>query len=284
MAAAAFRRLFTAVLVALAAPASAGDGWRTLTPPQPMPAPESSGQVDVNGASIYYALYGSGNAEAVLLLHGGLGAGEDFGGQIAALAGQYKVVAIDSRGHGRSTDDDQPYGYNLMAGDVMGVMDSLGIAKAAVVGWSDGGNIGLDMAINNPDRLTKLFALGANYQTTGVRPSVFNDTLIHAYVGHAAALYASISPTPDAFEAFSRQGVRDVEDPAGVLRRTARGHHDSDRDRRRRLRGGHRRGAHEEPGGPDPGGEAPADRQLQPLRPLAAGGGGEHRNPGVPGQ
>lgn len=202
-----FTRLFAfltgAVLLAAAWSVAAGDGWRTLTPPQPMPPPESTGQVDVNGASIFYALYGSDNAEVVLLLHGGLGAGEDFGGQIGALAAKYKVVVIDSRGHGRSTDDDQPYGYHLMAGDVMGVMDSLGIAKAAVVGWSDGGNIGLDMAIHSPDRLTGLFALGANYQVTGVRPSAFNDALVHAYVGHAAAQYAGISPTPDAFKSFS---------------------------------------------------------------------------------
>ena len=181
----------------------AGDGWRTLSTPPPLPAAESTGNVEVNGASIHYALYGSGNADAVLLLHGGLGAAEDFGGQIEALAAAYKVVAIDSRGHGRSTDDDQPYGYHLMASDVMGVMDHLGLDKAAVVGWSDGGNIGLDMAINNPDRLTRVFALGANYQTSGVRPSVFHDALVGDFVGAAAAQYARISPTPDNFEAFS---------------------------------------------------------------------------------
>ena len=196
--------LFAAVfLFAASGTAPAGDGWRTLSTPEPLPEAESTGRVDVNGASIHYALYGSGNADAVLLLHGGLGAAEDFGSQIAALAAAYKVVAIDSRGHGRSTDDDQAYGYHLMASDVMGVMDSLGIDKAAVVGWSDGGNIGLDMAINNPDRLTKVFALGANYQTSGVRPSVFNDALVGIFVGQAAAQYARISPTPDNFEAFS---------------------------------------------------------------------------------
>ncbi len=191
------------LLLAASGAAPAGDGWRTLSTPQPLPAAESTGHVEVNGARIHYALYGSGNADAVLLLHGGLGAAEDFGGQIEALAAAYKVVAIDSRGHGRSTDDEQPYGYHLMASDVMGVMDSLGIDEAAVVGWSDGGNIGLDMAINNPDRLTRVFALGANYQTSAVRPSVFNDALIGDFVGHAAAQYARISPTPDNFEAFS---------------------------------------------------------------------------------
>ena len=188
------------ILFAAAGPATASDGWRTLTSPQPLPAPESTGQVEVNGASIHYALYGSSNTGAVLLLHGGLGAAEDFGGQIDALAATYKVIAIDSRGHGRSTDDDQPYGYHLMASDVM---DSMGVDKAAVVGWSDGGNIGLDLAINNPDRLIKVFALGANYQTSGIRPSAFHDALVGAYVGHAAAQYARISPTPDAWEAFS---------------------------------------------------------------------------------
>ena len=194
---------FAGLLLAAASSASASDGWRTLTPPQPMPEPGATGQVEVNGANIFYALYGSADHDAVLLLHGGLGAGEDFGGQIPALAQAYRVVAIDSRGHGRSTDDDQPYGYHLMASDVMGIMDHLGIAQAAVVGWSDGGNIGLDLAIHHPERLTKLFALGANYQVSGIRPSAGRDALVHAYVGHAAALYARISPTPDAFEAFS---------------------------------------------------------------------------------
>ena len=190
-------------LLATTGTAAAGDGWRTLTPPRPLPAPEAADTVQVNGAVIHYALYGSGNQKAVLLLHGGLGAAEDFGGQVDALAERYKVVAIDSRGHGRSTDDDQPYGYHLMASDVMGVMDSLGIDKAAVVGWSDGGNIGLDMAIHNPDRLTRVFALGANYRTDALRPSASSDALVGAYVGHAAAQYARISPTPDAWKSFA---------------------------------------------------------------------------------
>ena len=59
------------------------------------------------------------------------------------------------------------------------------------------------MAINNPGRLTKVFALGANYQTSGIRPSSFHDALIGSYVGHAAEQYARISPTPDTWEAFS---------------------------------------------------------------------------------
>ena len=180
-----------------------GENWRTLTPPQPLPDPDSTGRVSVNGASIHYARYGTDNSEAVLLLHGGLGAAEDFGGQISALAAKYLVIAVDTRGHGRSTDDDQPFGYELLANDVTGVMDALDMDKAAIVGWSDGGNIGLHLAINDPGRLTRVFALGANYHTSAIRPSAFSDALVGAYVGHAAAQYARISPVPDAWEGFS---------------------------------------------------------------------------------
>lgn len=179
------------------------ENWRTLTPPQPLPDPDSTGKVNVNGVGIHYAKYGADNSEAVLLLHGGLGAAEDFGGQISALAEEYLVIAIDTRGHGRSTDDDQPYGYELLASDATSVMDALGINKTAIVGWSDGGNIGLQLAINDPGRLTKVFALGANYNTSAIRPSAFADALVGAYVGQAAAQYARISPTPDAWEGFS---------------------------------------------------------------------------------
>ena len=195
-------RWFGGLLLGMAAFAQA-DGWRTLSHPQPLPAPDSNGYVEVNGARIHFAIYGTANADAVVLLHGGLGAAEDFGSQIGALAANYHLVAIDSRGHGRSTDDEQPHGCHLMAGDVLGVMDSLGIASAAVVGWSDGGNIALDLAINNPDRLSRVFVLGSNYHTSGIRPSVADDALIGAYVERAAAQYARISSTPDAFPALS---------------------------------------------------------------------------------
>ena len=202
----ALHKLLCVCLVSLFAminTAIADDGWRTLTPPHPLPEKEKSGTVHVNGVDIHYALYGTDNEEAVLLLHGGLSAAEDFGGQINALSRDYKVVALDSRGHGRSTDTDQPLSYQVMASDVIGVMDALQIQNASIVGFSDGGIIGIDLAINNPDRLNKVFAIGANYQTDGIRPTAFTDALIGAYVGHTAEQYAKISKTPDAWESFS---------------------------------------------------------------------------------
>ncbi len=77
---------------------------------------------------------------------------------------------MDSRGHGRSTRDDQPYSYSLMASDVIDLMNFLRIDKTAIVGWSDGAILGLDIALHHPERLIKVFAFAANSD-----PSAVND-------------------------------------------------------------------------------------------------------------
>ncbi len=102
----------------------------------PLPAPVSEGYVDHDGARIWYATYGSGSP--VILLHGGLGHSGNWGYQLPALiSAGHSVVLVDSRGHGRSTRDSRPFKYELMASDVLALMDTLHIGKAAVVGWSE---------------------------------------------------------------------------------------------------------------------------------------------------
>jgi pimeloyl-ACP methyl ester carboxylesterase len=87
-----------------------------------------------------------------------------MGGQIEALATEsYRVIAIDSRGHGKSSNTAPVPTYEMMTDDVVAVMDARKIAKADVVGWSDGGNVGLDLARRYPDRVRKLVAFGANH-------------------------------------------------------------------------------------------------------------------------
>jgi len=190
-------------LVGSAPEAGATELWKTLPAPLPAPEAKETGYAKVNGVEIYYAVYGSG--EPLILLHGGLGNTDYWGGQIASFSAKYKVINIASRGHGRSTRNEQPYGYHLMASDVLAVMDFLSIKKASIVGWSDGGNIGLDIAINNPDRLVKLFAFGANYNPSGVKPTVETDPTFGAYVERTAADYAKLSKTPKQFDAFVAQ-------------------------------------------------------------------------------
>ena len=188
------------VLAGLASSAGAEELWKTLPMPSPVPMAAKSGYVDTNGAQIYYAVFGSG--DPLILLHGGLGNADYWGNQIEPFSAKYKVITIDSRGHGRSTRDDQPYSYNLMASDVLAVMDHLSIKKASIVGWSDGGIIGLDIAINNPDRLVKLFAFGANYNPTALKPTLDTDPTFGAYIERAGVDYARLSKTPDKFDDF----------------------------------------------------------------------------------
>jgi len=183
--------------------AGAAELWKTLPASLPTPRANATGYANVNGAEIYFTIHGSG--EPLILLHGGLGNTDYWGGQIAAFSAKYKVINIASRGHGRSTRDDQAYSYHLMASDVLAVMDVLSIKKASIVGWSDGGNIGIDIAINNPDRLVKLFAFGANFNPSGVKPTVETDATFGAYVERAAADYSRLSKTPKQFDQFVAQ-------------------------------------------------------------------------------
>src|SRR5262245_51721387 len=102
----------------------------------PLPPAVAQGYVAHEDARIWYATCGTG--PAVILLHGGLGHSGNWGNQVPALVDAgFRVLLIDSRGHGRSTRDARPYKYELMASDVLAVMDALPLQKAAIVGWSD---------------------------------------------------------------------------------------------------------------------------------------------------
>ena len=133
-------------LIALALSATAQDRWMSVPYAPPMPAPASTGMADVNGISMYYATYGAGNP--VLLIHGGLGHADIWANQVIDLMADHLVILADSRGHGRSTRNADPYGYDLMTADYLALLDFLNIDKVDLVGWSDGGIIGIDMAMN----------------------------------------------------------------------------------------------------------------------------------------
>lgn len=183
-----------------AVPAGAqSERWMTLPPTPSLQAPAQSGRVEVNGASIWYAVFGSG--PPVVLLHGGLANSNYWGNQIPALARKYQVIVIDSRGHGRSTRGAQPYGYELMASDVLGVLDKLGIPKAAIVGWSDGAIIGLSLALNHPDRVSRLFAFAANSDPSGVK-DVDQSPVFRSFIARAEKEYEALSATPKDYKRF----------------------------------------------------------------------------------
>jgi pimeloyl-ACP methyl ester carboxylesterase len=117
---------------------------------------------DINGVKIYYEIYGEG--EPLLLLHGNGGSMAVFSYQIPAFAKHFKVIAVDSRAQGRSTDSaDAEITYALMASDMSALISQLHLGAVNVVGWSDGGNIGLELALAHPEQVKKLVTFGANY-------------------------------------------------------------------------------------------------------------------------
>jgi pimeloyl-ACP methyl ester carboxylesterase len=188
--------------VAMTPLARAESPWNILPPTPSLPKAAHSGYAPVNGIKIWYAVFGHG--QPVILLHGGLANSNYWGNQVPALAKHYQVIVMDSRGHGRSTRNEQPYGYDLMASDVVGLMDVLKIQKAAVVGWSDGAILGLDIAIHHPERLTKLFAFAANSDPSGVA-DISKSDVFNAYIARAAKEYEHLSATPTQYNAFLDQ-------------------------------------------------------------------------------
>ncbi|MGE3871545.1 MAG: alpha/beta fold hydrolase [Parvibaculaceae bacterium] len=165
-----------------------------------LPPAGARGHVEHEGARIWHASYGEG--PPVILLHGGLGHSGNWSYQLTALidAG-YRAILIDSRGHGRSTRDDRPYTYELMAGDVLAVMDALDIGKAAFIGWSDGACIALVLAMQAPERVAGVFFFGCNMDPGGAREFVPTPVIDRCFDRHAKD-YARLSATPDRFDSF----------------------------------------------------------------------------------
>lgn len=195
--------IFAALCLSVSAITDAAERWETL--PQ-TPAPVSgvkSGYASVNGVKIYYAI--SGHGSPVVLLHGGLSNSDYWGNQVKALSGKHTVITVDSRGHGRSSRDAQPFGYDLMADDVVGVLDTLKVPRADIVGWSDGAIIGLDLAMRYPLRTGKVFAFAPNTSTTGVKEHVEENPTFAAFIERTGKEYARLSPTPKDFDAFVEQ-------------------------------------------------------------------------------
>ncbi len=156
--------------------------------------------VTLNGVKLWYAEYGSG--EPLLLLHGGLGHSGAWHKQVPQFARHFRVITLDSRGHGRSGFDDTPIGYALMARDVLALLDHLGIAAAHVVGWSDGGNIGLELAIHHSQRVRRIVAFGANFHPDGVRKDIGENARFNAFIADAAEQYQVLSPAPQRWQEF----------------------------------------------------------------------------------
>ena len=114
----------------------------------------------VNNIKIYYEEYGKG--EPLLLLHGNSCSISLFEKQIPELSKKFRVIAVDTRGQGKSSEDGKTYTYDLFADDMNALLDQLHLDSVNILGWSDGGNTGLIMAMKYPVKVKKLVTMGAN--------------------------------------------------------------------------------------------------------------------------
>lgn len=167
----------------------------------PPALPAGGDFLEGDGAKLWFARFGTG--PAVLLLHGGMGNANNFGHQVPALvAAGFSVVAMDSRGHGRSSWDGGDFSYARMAEDALAVLDRLGIERAAVIGWSDGACTGFAMAKKAPERVSGVLFFACNVDATGSLPFVFTDTIGNCLTRHRKD-YAELSPEPERLEEMS---------------------------------------------------------------------------------
>ncbi len=145
-------------------------------------------QLYVNDVQIYYEEYGAG--EPIIFLHGNGQNIKYFKKQIQFFSREFRVIAVDSRGHGNSTDTNSDYNYEILADDLLRVMNSLKIEKAHIVGWSDGGITGLIFATKHISRILSLSIMGANFDTKGLKLSVRMAVSLAYYISKPLSFFS----------------------------------------------------------------------------------------------
>ncbi|MGN6479061.1 alpha/beta fold hydrolase [Luteibacter sp.] len=164
----------------------------------PLPVPVLEGRLEHAGDTLWYGVFGTG--KPVVLLHGGMGSSENWAYLIPELVAHgYQAIAIDSPGQGRSRWGGGPFSYRGMAHQVMAILDELGMARAAIVGWSDGADTGLVLADIAPERVSRLFFFACNVDPGGVKPFEFTPVIGRILENHRST-YARLSPHPERFD------------------------------------------------------------------------------------
>ena len=135
---------------------------------------KSGKYLDINDAKIYYEEYGQG--EPLIFLHGNNGSIEDFYQQIPFFAKHYRVIVLDTRGQGRSTDlTNTPYTYEKFSNDLFQVIQQLNLNKVNLIGWSDGGNTALIFNAQHPQLINKTATIGAVLNPNGVSEELIGN-------------------------------------------------------------------------------------------------------------
>jgi pimeloyl-ACP methyl ester carboxylesterase len=131
---------------------------------------DASQVAEVNGIELGYQIFGEG--EPLILLHGGFGSVDMFGPNVELLAAGRRVVGVDLQSHGRSPAADRPMRFETMADDIAALIRSLGFERAAIMGFSLGGAVGLRTAIQHPEGVERLVLVSTVFKRQGWHPEM----------------------------------------------------------------------------------------------------------------
>jgi len=181
--------------------------------------PIKTGYVHVNGMKMYYEIHGTGTTASMplIVLHGAYMNIQNMGDIIPQLAKTRKVYALELQGHGRTTDINRPITYTNLADDVSVFMDSMGLNKADVFGYSMGAATGLQLAIRFPSKVNKLISASGGYDIEGLQPA-FKDFIPMMTVEMFAnmpmeAEYRKLAANPDGFPELVRKLIQLEKEP-----------------------------------------------------------------------
>ena len=196
--------MFATVVASLAVPTVVQAAQEKPIMQNTTPKPSKSGHAAVNGVNYYYAIYGTG--EPLLLLHGGMFHIEMFGPNLTKLAQSRKVIGVDLQGHGRTPLGDREISLVDIGNDMAGVLKKLGYDKADVLGYSMGGGVALQFAIQHPKMVRRLVLVSTPFSQEGFYPEMLPQ---QAALGAAMAeqmketpmykSYVAIAPHPEEF-------------------------------------------------------------------------------------
>ena len=180
----------------------------------------------VNGIQTYFEVHGDQDREPLVLLHGGIATAETWAGQAGPLSEHYRVYVPERRGHGHTPDVDGPITYDLMAADTVAFLKEMVGGPAHLVGWSDGGIVGLQVILSDPGLVHSLVAIGTNFHHDGglFTPAEAGMQPDAPFLAHFRDLYAASSPDgpdhwPVVFEKLMRMWT---EEPTLIVEDLAR--------------------------------------------------------------
>jgi len=178
--------------------------------------PSESGYAPVNGIKVYYEVYGKG--KPIVLLHGAFMTIDlNWGELIPELSKNRKVIALELQGHGHTPFSERKLSHATLASDVTKVMDYLKIDKADVAGYSFGGEVAYQLAIQSPERLNKLVIISSTYKTSGwlpevnkalegMKPDLFTNSPLHT-------AYDAVAPDKTKWTKFLEQMMASAGQP-----------------------------------------------------------------------